>query len=120
SRGLDKGKEKVQKVVATIAPGEGGARAAARGGGASAVGSDASAAETGAEASACAAAEYDAAGSEDGEPLTWRQKLRRKRVLYPVIIGAVTFVVGIGAVVVAESVTDSDISPGTSQISRSL
>src|SRR5699024_2730936 len=80
SRGLDKGKEKVQKVVATMAPGEGGARpAATRVLGASTAVSDASAAET------ATAAERDAAVAEDGEPLTWRQKLRRKRVLYPVI-----------------------------------
>lgn len=89
SRGLDKGREKVQRAVAKIGP---------------------------------------VPNAKDGrtiaiateEPLTWRQKLRRKRVLYPVVIGAATFLVGIGAVVVAEQVTENDISPGTSQISRSI
>ncbi|WP_157691346.1 MULTISPECIES: hypothetical protein [Brevibacterium] len=51
---------------------------------------------------------------------TWWQRLRRKRVLYPVTIGVATFGIGLGAVVMAESFTDADISPGTSQISRSV
>lgn len=51
---------------------------------------------------------------------TWWQRLRRKRVLYPVAIGVATFGIGLGAVVMAESLTDADISPGTSQISRSV
>lgn len=55
-----------------------------------------------------------------GEPKSWWQKLRRKRVLYPVTIGVATFGIGLGAVVMAESFTDADISPGTSQISRSV
>ncbi len=89
SRGLDKGKEKVQRAVAKIGPVPN-----AKDGRTIAIATD--------------------------EPLTWRQKLRRKRVLYPVVIGAATFLVGIGAVVVAEQVTENDISPGTSQISRSI
>lgn len=51
---------------------------------------------------------------------SWWQKLRRKRVLYPVTIGVATFGIGLGAVVMAESFTDADLSPGTSQISRSV
>jgi hypothetical protein len=90
SRGLDKGKEKVQKAVAKIGPVPN------------------------------AKDSRESPPESTDEPLTWRHKLRRKRVLYPVVIGAVTFVVGIGAVVVAEQVTVNDISPGTSQISRSL
>ncbi|WP_309131898.1 hypothetical protein [Brevibacterium sp.] len=60
------------------------------------------------------------AEEEEQEPRTWLQKLRRKRVLYPVAIGVATFGVGLGIVVAAESFTDADISPGTSQISRSV
>ena len=89
SRGLDKGREKVQKAVAKIGP----------------------VPNTKDERTIAIVTE---------EPLTWRQKLRRKRVLYPVVIGAATFLVGIGAVVVAEQVTENDVSPGTSQISRSI
>ena len=51
---------------------------------------------------------------------SWWQKMRRKRVLYPVTIGVATFGIGLGAVVMAETFTDADISPGTSQISRSV
>ncbi|MDN6132630.1 MAG: hypothetical protein L0J03_00715 [Brevibacterium sp.] len=53
-------------------------------------------------------------------PKSWWQKLHRKRVLYPVTIGVATFGIGLGVVVMAESFTDVDISPGTSQISRSV
>ncbi|WP_145997002.1 MULTISPECIES: hypothetical protein [Brevibacterium] len=66
-----------------------------------------------------AASSADTEGSSD-EPKSWWQKLRRKRVLYPVAIGVATFGIGLGAVVMAESFTDADISPGTSQISRSV
>lgn len=59
-------------------------------------------------------------GPDSGETTSWWQKLRRKRVLYPVTIGVATFGIGLGAVVMAESLTDADISPGTSQISRSV
>ena len=78
SRGLDKGREKVQKAVAKIGP----------------------VPNTKDERTIAIVTE---------EPLTWRQKLRRKRVLYPVVIGAVS-----------EQVTENDISPGTSQISRTI
>ena len=50
----------------------------------------------------------------------WWHTLRRKRVLYPVAIGVAAFGIGLGGVVMAESFTDADISPGTSQISRSV
>ncbi|WP_113905319.1 MULTISPECIES: hypothetical protein [Brevibacterium] len=66
------------------------------------------------------AADESADVAEDKEPRTWLQKLRRKRVLYPVAIGAATFCVGLGIVVAAESFTEADISPGTSQISNSV
>ena len=61
-----------------------------------------------------------AGGTAEGAQKTWWQNLRRKRVLYPVIIGVATFGIGLGAVVMAESFTDADISPGTSQISRTV
>ena len=115
SRGLDKGKETVQKAVAKIGP----MTDVTKGRGSR----NPSDGQQLAELQSVSESSSEAGGSADdstGEPLTWRQKLRRKRVLYPVVIGAVTFVVGIGAVVLAEQVTDNDISPGTSQISRSL
>ena len=115
SRGLDKGKETVQKAVAKIGP----MTDVTKGRGSR----NPSDGQQLAELPSVSESSSEAGGSADdstGEPLTWRQKLRRKRVLYPVVIGAVTFVVGIGAVVLAEQVTDNDISPGTSQISRSL
>ncbi|MBR7503562.1 hypothetical protein KCW65_26125, partial [Mycobacterium tuberculosis] len=52
-----------------------------------------------AEADAEAAAGTDT----DDEPKSWWQKLKRKRVLYPVAIGVAAFGIGLGGVVIAEN-----------------
>lgn len=134
---LDKGREKIKKVGTKLAP-----AVKAKTLGAKAQGSSAVTAAQAAEPSRVTVAfgslsdEADAAagdvtssgdttssgGAEAAaeEPKSWTQKLRRKRVLYPVTIGVATFGIGLGAVVMAESFTDADLSPGTSQISRSV
>lgn len=65
------------------------------------------------------AAEEAGSAAETGKR-TWWQQLRRKRVLYPVGIAVAAFGIGLGGVVMAESFTHVDISPGTSQISRAV
>ena len=64
----------------------------------------------GGDANGTAASAPDDGKVEDGEgsaaengPRTWWQKLRRKRVLYPLTIGVAAFGIGLGAVVVAEN-----------------
>lgn len=71
-------------------------------------------------ASAVVGGTGESEGAADSAPPTWQQKLRRKRVVYPVVIGVATFGIGLGSVVMAESFTGADISPGTSQISRTV
>lgn len=138
---LDKGKEKIKEVGSKLAPavkakspGAKTQRSAAVGDQASgalratstfghlsdetaADRSDAGAPDSGSPDADTAAAESETEGSD---AKSWWQKLRRKRVLYPVAIGVATFGIGLGAVVMAESFTAADISPGTSQISRSV
>ena len=130
-RSLDKGKEKIKEVGSKLAPAvkaqmtKGGP--AARAGTAQGVRSEsvfASAPATddtaAAEAATAPAAADGSTGTAAETSQTWWQKLRRKRVLYPVTIGVAAFGIGLGAVVMAESVTGADISPGTSQISRAV
>lgn len=144
SRSLDKGKEKIKQLAPAVKAKSAktiviGARDATGTG--SAAGTGASAADraigtfglpaddnlgdgrgSGAVAGSGVDTDADdvASATNHEEPKTWWQKLRRKRVMYPVAIGVATFGIGLGAVVMAESVTSSDISPGTSQISRSV
>lgn len=121
SRSLDKGKEKIKQVGAKLATADGAKTATGR-----AVPQSGERQDRKPQGSRPqdrtqqGSRPQDRQQQDDEEPKTWLQKLRRKRVLYPVAIGGATFVIGIGAVVVAESFTDVDISPGTSQISRSV
>ncbi|WP_350270540.1 hypothetical protein AAFP32_02690 [Brevibacterium sp. CBA3109] len=139
---LDKGKEKIKEVGTKLAPAvkatslgvktqRSAAVATFQASGPSRVAGtfgslhDEAAADTSLDATSSDARSSDATSSADtegssDEPKSWWQKLRRKRVLYPVAIGVATFGIGLGAVVMAESFTDADISPGTSQISRSV
>ncbi|WP_145998036.1 hypothetical protein [Brevibacterium antiquum] len=134
---LDKGKEKIKEVGTKLAPAvkaksldaktqRSAAAEAFQASGPSQVtgtfGSphDEAAADTSLDATSSADTSSDAIEGSSDEPKSWWQKLRRKRVLYPVAIGVATFGIGLGAVVMAESFTDADISPGTSQISRSV
>ena len=133
-RSLDKGKEKIQKVGSKLAPAV--KAKIAKNPSEKATSVDPSLAEdsafappepAGGDANGTAASAPDDGKVEDGEgsaaengPRTWWQKLRRKRVLYPLTIGVAAFGIGLGAVVVAENFTEADISPGTSQISRSV
>ncbi|WGP06879.1 hypothetical protein QFE97_03705 [Bacillus subtilis] len=135
-RSLDKGKEKIQEVGSKLAPAVKAKIAKHPNGKNPAV--DPSLAEDSAfappepaagNANSAAASVPDKGKSEDGDgdgsetesgARTWWQKLRRKRVLYPLTIGVAAFGIGLGAVVVAENFTEADISPGTSQISRSV
>lgn len=129
---LDKGKEKFKAVGSKIAPAVKAKVPGTRTPGSAAVAasqtpvadratgtfgnvSDEAAAGTDEVGAAAVGSEADTSESK-----SWWQKLRRKRVLYPVTIGVATFGIGLGAVVMAESFTDADISPGTSQISRSV
>ncbi len=146
SKSLDKGKEKVKVVGSKLAPAvkvapasikdgkplvslvkgstfrrpgtgtDGGSDVTART--ASAGGAESITPAGGAES--ITSVEDSTTAEDEQEPRTWLQKLRRKRVLYPVAIGVATFGVGLGIVIAAESFTDADISPGTSQISRSV
>ncbi len=136
-RSLDKGKEKIQEVGSKLAPAV-KAKIAKSPDAAKPAAVDPSLAEDSAFAppeptgdyarSTAASAKEDEPGEHAeqsgsgtaAQPRTWWQKLRRKRVLYPVTIGVAAFGIGLGAVVVAENFTDADISPGTSQISRSV
>lgn len=133
-RSLDKGKEKIQEVGSKLAPAVKAKIAKNPNGKTTAV--DRSLAEdsafappesAGGNATASAASAPDDRTAEDGdssetesEHRSWWQKLRRKRVLYPLTIGVAAFGIGLGAVVMAENFTEADISPGTSQISRSV
>ncbi|WP_062245330.1 hypothetical protein [Brevibacterium epidermidis] len=133
-RSLDKGKEKIQEVGSKLAPAV--KAKIAKNPSEKATSVDPSLAEdsafappepAGGDANGTAASAPDDGKVEDGEgsaaengPRTWWQKLRRKRVLYPLTIGVAAFGIGLGAVVVAENFTEADISPGTSQISRSV
>ncbi|WP_025777379.1 hypothetical protein [Brevibacterium sp. VCM10] len=135
-RSLDKGKEKIQEVGSKLAPAVKAKIAKHPSGKNTAV--DSSLAEdsafappepTAGNANATAASAPDEGKSEAGDgdgsetesrARTWWQKLRRKRVLYPLTIGVAAFGIGLGAVVMAENFTEADISPGTSQISRSV
>ncbi|WP_432790944.1 hypothetical protein QYM46_03920 [Brevibacterium sp. K11IcPPYGO002] len=135
-RSLDKGKEKIQQVGSKLAPAVKAKIAKNPNGKTAAV--DPSLAEDSAfappepaagNANATAASATGEGESEnvDGDAddtksgsRTWWQKLRRKRILYPLTIGVAAFGIGLGAVVVAENFTEADISPGTSQISRSV
>lgn len=133
-RSLDKGKEKIQEVGSKLAPAVKAKIAKNPNGKTTAV--DPSLAEDsafappepgGGNATAAATSAPDDRTAEDGdgsetesEPRSWWQKLRRKRVLYPLTIGVAAFGIGLGAVVMAENFTEADISPGTSQISRSV
>ncbi len=135
-RSLDKGKEKIQEVGSKLAPAVKAKIAKHPSGKNTAV--DPSLAEdsafappepTAGNANVTAASAPDEGKSEAGDgdgsetesgARTWWQKLRRKRVLYPLTIGVAAFGIGLGAVVVAENFTEADISPGTSQISRSV
>lgn len=134
---LDKGKEKIKEVGTKLAPAvkaksldaktqRSAAVAAPEMAGLShATGTfgslrDEADAGTTVDATSSPAASSDAPGAASDEPKSWWQKLRRKRVLYPVAIGVATFGIGLGAVVMAESFTEADISPGTSHISRSV
>lgn len=119
SKSLDKGREKIKEVGSKLAPAVKaqanlpGEPSAFGGGSHASVADDESA-----DPDAPAADEGSAA--EEGPSRTWWQQLRRKRVIYPVSIGVAAFAIGLGGVVMAESFTDADISPGTSQISRSV
>ncbi|KAB1946770.1 hypothetical protein [Brevibacterium linens] len=135
-RSLDKGKEKIQEVGSKLAPAVKAKIAKHPSGKNTAV--DPSLVEdsafappepTAGNANVMAASAPDEGKSEAGDgdgsetesgARTWWQKLRRKRVLYPLTIGVAAFGIGLGAVVVAENFTEADISPGTSQISRSV
>ncbi|SDT12400.1 hypothetical protein SAMN04489752_3426 [Brevibacterium siliguriense] len=129
-RSLDKGKEKIQEVGYKLAPAVKAKIAKNPSGKAASV--DPSLAEDSAfappepasgdaERTAASAKDDDSAPTtENAEPQSWWQKLRRKRVLYPLTIGVAAFGIGLGAVVMAENFTEADISPGTSQISRSV
>ena len=133
-RSLDKGKEKIQEVGSKLAPAV--KAKIAKNPTAKTAAVDQTLAEdsafdppepTGGHATASAASVPHDRTAEDGdssetesEPRSWWQKLRRKRVLYPLTIGVAAFGIGLGAVVVAENFTEADISPGTSQISRSV
>ena len=129
-RSLDKGKEKIKEVGSKLAPavkaqmakgGQGAKAGTAQGVRSESVFASAPATDdTAATEAATAPAAVDEAGAAAETSQTWWQKLRRKRVLYPVTIGVAAFGIGLGAVVVAESVTGADISPGTSQISRAV
>lgn len=130
-RSLDKGKEKIKEVGSKLAPavkaqmakgGPGAKTGTAQGvrsesAFASAPATDDTAAT---EAATAPAPAEGSTGTATETSRTWWQKLRRKRVLYPVTIGVAAFGIGLGAVVMAESVTGADISPGTSQISRAV
>ncbi|WP_172175292.1 hypothetical protein [Brevibacterium sp. CT2-23B] len=133
-RSLDKGKEKIQEVGSKLAPAV--KAKIAKNPTAKTAAVDQTLAEdsafappepTGGHATASAASVPHDRTAEDGdssetesEPRSWWQKLRRKRILYPLTIGVAAFGIGLGAVVVAENFTEADISPGTSQISRSV
>lgn len=121
---LDKGKEKIKEVGTKLAPAVKAKSLGAKTQRAAAVAEpqvDASSKTTSTFGNLSDQAADDASADTRGEePKSWWQKLRRKRVLYPVTIGVATFGIGLGAVVMAESFTDADISPGTSQISRSV
>lgn len=133
-RSLDKGKEKIQEVGSKLAPAVKAKIAKNSNEKTTAV--DPSLAEdsafappepAGGTATQAAASAPDDRTAEDGdgsetesERRSWWQKLRRKRVLYPLTIGVAAFGIGLGAVVMAENFTEADISPGTSQISRSV
>lgn len=127
---LVKGKEKIKEVGTKLAPAvkakSPGAKAQSSSQATGTFGNLSDGADSGAsldpvsaEATSSEATTSLAPDARD-EPKSWWQKLRRKRVLYPVTIGVATFGIGLGAVVMAESFTDADISPGTSQISRSV
>lgn len=133
SRSLDKGKEKIKEVGSKLAPAVKGKPLAGKTDGLSSPIRDGQTGTFGTPTdgiggsadSAAAAVSADSPGSEptadkDEQPTSWWQQLRRKRVLYPLTIGVAAFGIGLGGVVMAESFTDADISPGTSQISRSV
>src|SRR5699024_9031999 len=122
-RSLDKGKEKIKEVGSKLAPAvkaqmaKGGP--AARAGTAQGVRSESAFASAPAtddtaatEAATAPAAADGSTGTTTETSQTWWQKLRRKRVLSPVTIGVAAFGIGLGAVVMAESVTGADFSPG--------
>lgn len=122
---LDKGKEKIKEVGTKLAPAVKAKSLGAktqRSHATSTFGSlsDEADAATTVDVPSAQHPSPDATEAANEEPKSWWQKLRRKRVLYPVTIGVATFGIGLGAVVMAESFTDADISPGTSQISRSV
>jgi hypothetical protein len=126
-RSLDKGKEKIKEVGSKLAPAV--KAQMAKGGPGAKTGTAqgvrresafASAPATDDTAATAPAAADESTGTAAETSQTWWQKLRRKRVLYPVTIGVAAFGIGLGAVVMAESVTGADISPGTSQISRAV
>lgn len=120
---LDKGKEKIKKVGTKLAPAvkakSPGAKTQQSATVATSHGTGSSQA-TGTFGNLSEEAAESPTADAGTAPKSWWQKLRRKRVLYPVAIGVATFGIGLGAVVMAESFTEADISPGTSQISRSV
>lgn len=125
SRSLDKGKEKIKEVSVKLVKPEGEKtqatpRATRTHSFPAGAGIGPSHTSDSADAGARGTESRRSESDEEPQPKSWLQKLRRKRVLYPAAIGAATFVIGIGAVVLAESFTEADISPGTSQISRSV
>ncbi|NJC58643.1 hypothetical protein [Brevibacterium marinum] len=123
---LDKGKEKIREVGTKLAPAVRAKSFAAKTQRSAVVAAGQTESTFGSLSDKSADASADGQATTVGdEPKSWWQKLRRKRVLYPVTIGVATFGIGLGAVVLgavvmAESLTDADISPGTSQISRSV
>ncbi|TSI17040.1 hypothetical protein [Brevibacterium aurantiacum] len=131
---LDKGKEKIKEVGTKLAPAVKAKSIGAKTQRSSAVSSTGPSRTTSTFGSLSDEADFattvdapsaqhpspDTTDAANDEPKSWWQKLRRKRVLYPVAIGVATFGIGLGAVVMAESFTAADISPGTSQISRSV
>ncbi|UVI36817.1 hypothetical protein [Brevibacterium spongiae] len=133
-RSLDKGKEKIQEVGSKLAPAVKAKIAKNPTDKATAVDpslaedsafappepAGGNADETAASAQGDDTVDSEAESGRDDKPRTWWQNLRRKRVLYPLTIGVAAFGIGLGGVVMAESFTDADISPGTSQISRSV
>jgi hypothetical protein len=140
SRSLDKGKEKIKEVGSKLAPAvkaqiaknpvtertaltgttEALPTPAATRRTTDAAGGNADPAAASAKDVGDGSAGVDAAGETEEDKSSWWQKLRRKRVLYPAAIGVAAFGIGLGGVVMAESFTDADLSPGTSQISRSV
>lgn len=119
SRSLDKGKEKIKVVGQKLAPAVKAQTEAKR----RRAGKTMTAAESVDDREYGAASAGEDASTVvlgDDEPRSWWQKLRRKRVLYPLTIAVAAFGIGLGGVVMAEFFTEADISPGTSEISRSV